>query len=57
MASLEQSRSRIPDAWSVKLTLQKLKKEFKNLKQSSQNIALSKGTNFAKITESLHEKC
>ena len=55
MANFEQSGSRIPDAWSVKLTFsliitfsQKLKTELINLKHSSHAIALSKGTIFDK---------
>ena len=44
MANLEQSESRILDAWSVKLTFsQKLKTELKNLENSSHTIVLSKG--------------
>ena len=55
MANLEQSESRRPDAWSVKLTfskilsyiiLQKLKIELKTLQHSSHTVALSKGTVF-----------
>ena len=56
IAHLEQSGSLIPGAWSVKLTfllivvfyLQKMKTELKNLSQNSDNIALRKGTTFAK---------
>ena len=56
--SFEHSGSRIPNAQSVKLRffliatifLQKLETELKNLKHSSQIIALSKGFIFAKIT-------
>ena len=56
MVNLEQSGSRIPNAWSVILTfslilifiLQKLKAELKNLSHSSCAIALIKGLIFAK---------
>ena len=55
IANLEQSRSRIPDELSVKLTfsltvtffLQKLKTELKNFYQNSHTIAQSKGAIFA----------
>ena len=57
MAKLEQSGSRILNAWSVILTfsiiiifiLQKLKTELKNLEHSSHTIALSIGTIFTTI--------
>ena len=50
MANLKHSRSRIPDAQSVKLTLSKkpfillkLKTKLKNVEDNSHTIALSKG--------------
>ena len=56
MANLEQSGSRIPDSWSIKLTfsliiifyLTKTENRTKNLYHSSHTIALSKSTIFAK---------
>ena len=52
MANLEQSGSRIPDAWSVKVAFlltaifyfKNWKTELENLKCSSPTIAFSKGT-------------
>ena len=53
MTNLEQSRSRIQEGWSVKLTFSsivssKQKTKLKNPEHSSHTIALSKGTNFNK---------
>ena len=64
MANLEQSGGWILDAWCIKLvfslivsfTLQKLKKELKNLEHSSNIIVLSKGTIFAKNADFFAKK-
>lgn len=57
MVDLKQSGNRIPEAWSMDYMFplmasisEKIKRELKNLSYSSDAIALSKGTNFAKKT-------